>query len=114
MQIKRYKLAIFPFYSYTNANIFSCHSFSFSRGHFILAGQSVWSRQRGTSVKASLLGTKGSLVGLMEQRREYQLKGYKYLKAEIFNNIRVVGPETPQLTDESGGMINVSRHPGCV
>lgn len=34
----------------------------------------------------------GSLVGLMEQRREYQLKGYKYLRAEIFNNIRVGGP----------------------
>lgn len=34
----------------------------------------------------------GSLVGLMEQRGEYQLKGYKYLTAEIFNNIRVGGP----------------------
>lgn len=34
----------------------------------------------------------GSLVGLREQRREYQLKGYKYLRAEIFNNIRVGGP----------------------
>ena len=35
---------------------------------------------------------RGSLVGLMEQRKEYQLKGYKYLRAEIFNNIRVGGP----------------------
>lgn len=34
----------------------------------------------------------GSLVGLIEQRREYQLKRYKYLRAEIFNNIRVGGP----------------------
>lgn len=50
----------------------------------------------------------GSLVGLMEQRKEYQLKGYKYLRAEIFNNIRVGGPRDSQ--DESCGMINVTRH----
>lgn len=31
-------------------------------------------------------------LGLMEQKGEYQLKGYKYLRAEIFDNIRVGGP----------------------
>ena len=45
----------------------------------------------GTSA-GSPAGDHGSLVGLMEQRKEYQLKGYKYLRAEIFNNIRVGGP----------------------
>ncbi len=48
-----------------------------------------------------------SPVGLMEQRKEYQLKGYKYLRAEIFNNIRVGGLLKSE--DESCGMINVTR-----
>lgn len=33
-------------------------------------------------------GFTGSLVRLMEHRKEYQLKGHKYLRAEIFNNLR--------------------------
>lgn len=45
----------------------------------------------GTSV-GSPARDPGSPVGPREQRREYQLKGYKYLRAEIFNNIRVGGP----------------------
>lgn len=46
---------------------------------------------------------------LMEHRREYQLKGHKYLRAEIFNNIRlgrVGGPGDSQ--DISCGMVNVT------
>lgn len=54
-----------------------------------------------------LAGDHGSLVGPMEPRKEYQLKGYEYLSAELFNNIRVGGPRDPQ--DESCGMINVTR-----
>lgn len=49
-----------------------------------------------------------SLVGPIERRKEYQLKGYEYLRAELFNNIRVGGPRDSQ--DESCGVINVTRH----
>lgn len=43
----------------------------------------------------------------IEHRKEYQLNGYEYLRAELFNNIRVGGPRDSQ--DESCGMINVTR-----
>lgn len=65
-------------------------------------------RSAGTPVLASLPGTPGSLVGPIERGKEYQLKGYEYLRAELFNNIRVGGPWDSQ--DESCGMINVTRH----
>lgn len=60
----------------------------------------------GTSV-GFLAGDHRSLVGPMEPRKEYQLKDYEYLRAELFNNIRVGGPRDSQ--DESCGMINVTR-----
>lgn len=47
---------------------------------------SVWARQWGMRLRF-LARDHGSLVGLMEQRREYQLKGYKYLKAKKYSII---------------------------
>lgn len=49
-----------------------------------------------------------SPAGPIEHRKEYQLKGYEYLRAEVFNNIRVGGPGDSQ--DKSCGMINVTGH----
>lgn len=57
----------------------------------VSTGVSVWARQWGVSVGFPARDHR-SLVGLMEKRAEYQLKGYKYLRAEILNNIRVGGP----------------------
>lgn len=47
----------------------------------------------------------------MEHRKEYQLKGHKYLRAEIFNNIRVDGLGGPgDSQDISCGVVNVTGH----
>lgn len=43
------------------------------------------------TVGATSPGFMESLVGLMEHRKEYQLKGHKYLRAEIFDNVMVGG-----------------------
>lgn len=69
---------------------------------------SVWARQWGDTGVGLPARVHRSPVGPVEWRKEYQLKGYEYLRAELFNNIRVGGPR--DLQDESCGMINVTRH----
>lgn len=95
---------------------FSLHAFGFSGASepVLLAPRSasqpvsVCGPDCGDTSVGFLLRDHGSPVGPIERRKEYQLKGYEYLRAELFNNIRVGGPRDSQ--DESGGTINVTRH----